>query len=134
MILKFGFSCESSEFQLVFSLLSLLNEIPAAINNFGLNKSLLVEQTGSLNHLNKCFNELHAKTASVAVDILLLKDSEHLGYIWDEIKWLLIYKAVRVLLFSQKVLEIAVVAFCQKLKESEKSHGSDDVLLFNLVD
>ena len=66
---------ESASHELMLRLLALLDQVTAAVNDLGFDKSLLVLLAGALNNLNQRAHELQAEGARVTVDELLLKHS-----------------------------------------------------------
>jgi hypothetical protein len=73
VILEFLVSSKSSHFQFAHALLSLLDEVSAAVNYLGLDQSFLVHFAGSLDYLDERVDQLLAQIAGVAVDELFFE-------------------------------------------------------------
>ena len=98
------FGSKSSKFQLILRLLTLLNEISAAVNNLGLNQTSLILLTGSLNKLDEGINKLHSQVTGVTIDELFLVHCHHLGEIRHEIEGFLVGNSIQEDLLPQVVL------------------------------
>ena len=95
---------ETFHLKLWLRLLALLDQVSATVNTFCLNQPSLVLFARTLDDLFECLNDLLAQKARVAVDVLLLKYSKHLGDVWDEIETFVIDFTVGLNLYAQIVL------------------------------
>ena len=77
---------------------------------------------------------MHDKSASVRVNVLLLNNCKHLRNVGDKVERLMVDNSIRVLLLSQEVLKLGVMALREQLDEPQQTHGPGDILCLDLVD
>lgn len=65
----------------MLTLLPLLDEVAAAVDDFGLDKAPLVVLARALYNLYQGVHQLHAKWTRVTVHELLLVDGKHLSHV-----------------------------------------------------
>jgi len=93
-----------SHVQLVFGLLSLLDQVTTAVDDLCFDQTTLILFARPLNNFNQSIDYLQAKCARIAVDVLFFENAEHLCYIRYKIECFMVDDSVCLNLLPQIVL------------------------------